>query len=213
MTECRPLGKSGGLHSSIPYLGGGAINIKSVAVTMTGRSARWTRVRKWLGKEWTRIRVHTEGVTFDAVARSSWGVVFYQSTRGAQVYTPYGQHPLGGIRSMLRKRQKLGQDTGETAAASMETKAGVKYKPLLMHLALLKYHDGEKRVPGRLTIEVKGAMWTALLTDPDSCGFLRVSAPTFEELLVACALLVDGTDTPWEYAKWLEEPEKKSRKK
>lgn len=184
-----------------------------VVLTKPYRVGRWSRVCRFLGKKWTSFEVRRGCLVTRGIGRAGWGVVLHSFTTGGGWTKLTPVTDVGGLSEMLKRRPVRGPSTGAVAEASIELSKLTKLKPIVHHLALLQYHDGTPRRPGRITLEVRGQMYTALLTDPDAVASLRVSAPTFEDLLATVCLLLEQEEAPWEHAKWLEEPAKKGRKK
>ena len=114
---------------------------------------------------------------------------------------------------MQRRKVADGQGEGVLSAADLTYKPLSKMASLIAHLALTKYEDGSPRVPGRMRVEVKGALWQVSLEDVDAAAVLRVSASTISEALQQANLLLESADTLWEPAPWLRQPAPKKRGK
>jgi len=114
---------------------------------------------------------------------------------------------------MQKRKVADGGGEGVLSAADLNYKPNSSLKSLIAHLALTKYDDGSPRTPGKVKIEVKGALWQISLEDLDTASVLRVSAPTFHEMMQQANLLLESTDTLWEPAHWLQKPEPKKRRK
>lgn len=184
-----------------------------VVLTAPTRTGRWSRIRRWLPKQWTTLILRRGRLVTRGIGRAGWGVVLHGYTVGGEWVELIPGADVGRMSEMMRRRPVKGPSSGAVAEASMELAKLTKLKPLVHHLALLQYHDGQPRKPGRITIEVRGQMYSALLTDPDALASLRVSAATFEDLLGSVCLLLEQEEAPWEHAAWLQEPQKPRRKK
>jgi len=120
---------------------------------------------------------------------------------------------MGDLQMMQRRKVADGQGEGVLSAADLTYKPLSKMASLIAHLALTKYEDGSPRVPGRMRVEVKGALWQVSLEDVDAAAVLRVSASTISEALQQANLLLESADTLWEPAPWLRQPAPKKRGK
>lgn len=70
--------------------------------------------------------------------------------------------------------------------------------PLIEHVAVLQYEDGEARQPGWITIRTSGAAWQVVVKDPDSASSFTAIAKTLDEALGTAALLLGCEEAPWE---------------
>lgn len=99
--------------------------------------------------------------------------------------------------SMKRRGPKTGAG-GEKHLAALESRIFSDMLPLVEHMALRQYDDGESREPGWITMKSQGAAWCVQVKDPDSaCSFTAV-AETLDKALETAALLLSCDDAPWE---------------
>jgi len=99
---------------------------------------------------------------------------------------------------------------GHTAA--METETFRDLMPLVEHCALVRYDDGDQRVPGWITIKVQGAAWVVQVKDPDAGVSFAAVAETLDKALETAALLLACDEAPWEDDRWLKQQKAAKRK-
>jgi hypothetical protein len=98
----------------------------------------------------------------------------------------------------MKKRQPLTGKDGAKHLAAMESNLFGQMMPLVEHMALRQYDDGEARETGWLTIKTQGAAWCVQVKDPDgACSFTAVAESLDKALETACLLLACD-EAPWE---------------
>lgn len=112
---------------------------------------------------------------------------------------------------MKKKAPVLGV-VGVKHLAPMETEIFGNLMPLIEHMAIVQYDDGDARKAGRITLCTHGSIWQADVKDPDTLQQMRVSAPTFDELLLLLVRLLSSEEAPWEPDTWAQQQQKKSKK-
>lgn len=112
---------------------------------------------------------------------------------------------------MKKKAPALGI-VGVKHLAPMETVLLADLMPLVEHMAVTQYDDGDSRKVGRITLTTHGSVWQADVKDPDTLQQMRLSAPTLDELLALLARLLSSEEAPWEPDVWAQQQAKKSKK-
>jgi len=85
--------------------------------------------------------------------------------------------------------------------------------PLVEHMSVRKYDDGDLREPGWVTIKTQGAAWLVQIKDPDSCCSFTAVGETLDKALHTAALLLSADDAPWEPDTWLVQAKARKGKK
>jgi len=85
--------------------------------------------------------------------------------------------------------------------------------PLIEHMAVKKYDDGDAREPGWITIKTTGAAWVVQVKDPDTSTSFSAVADTLDKALETAALLLSCDEAPWEADKWLADSAARRKKK
>lgn len=115
-------------------------------------------------------------------------------------------------RRRMRKKAAAAPAPGGRHLAPMETEVFAQLMPLVEHMAVTRYDDGDLRKVGRITFSTHGSIWQADIKDPDTLQQMRVSAPCFDELLALVARLLSSEEAPWEPDTWAQSQQKKSKK-
>jgi len=114
---------------------------------------------------------------------------------------------------VMKKRgvKPLGEATKHLAP--METEILKDHMPLVEHMAVRQYDDGEAREPGWITIKTQGAAWCVQVKDPDgACSFTAVGK-TLDDALETATLLLGCDEAPWEPDQWLAASQSRKKKK
>lgn len=89
--------------------------------------------------------------------------------------------------------------------APMESNVFTELLPLVEHMAVRKYDDGDPREPGWITIKVQGAAWIVQVKDPDSCTSFNAVGETLDKALSTAALMLACDEAPWEEDRFLKD--------
>lgn len=133
--------------------------------------------------------------------RSEWWVGISLAAlrrRGAVVAS--GVHEWRSIPRPTVKKKAAAAAAGDGArhVAAMETTKFADLLPLVEHCALVRYDDGDTRVPGWITIKTLGAAWVVQIKDPDSANSFQFVSDTLDKALDGAALLLACDDAPWQ---------------
>jgi hypothetical protein len=112
----------------------------------------------------------------------------------------------------MKKKKAVGTVATVKHLAPMETHVMAQYMPLVEHMAMTQYEDGDSRRVGRITLCTFGSTWQAEVKDPDTLQMMRVNAPTLDELLLLVAALLSSEDAPWEPDVWAQQQSRKNKK-
>jgi len=99
---------------------------------------------------------------------------------------------------MKKKAAAAAGDNGARHIAALESNILKDLLPLIEHCALVRYDDGDQRVPGWLTIKTLGAAWCVQVKDPDSANSFQFVSDTLDKALEGAALLLACDDAPWQ---------------
>jgi len=102
----------------------------------------------------------------------------------------------------MKKKMSKGAE-GVKHLAAMETNMFSQLMPLVEHMALKQYDDGEARETGWITIKTQGAAWCVQVKDPDAAVSFTAVADTLDKALETAALLLGCDDAPWEMDRFL----------
>jgi hypothetical protein len=97
--------------------------------------------------------------------------------------------------------------------AAMESQLFHKHHSLVAHMAVTAYEDGDRRIPGWISIKTIGAAWQVEIKDPDTLQLMRVTQATLDDALTLAALLLDSDDAPWEPDTWAQQRAKEKKPK
>lgn len=95
---------------------------------------------------------------------------------------------------------------------AMETHAFRDLMPLVEHIGLTRYEDGDPRLPGWITIKTQGAAWCVQVKDPDSAMSFTAIGQTLDTALETAALMLSCDEAPWEPDQWLARSKPKGKK-
>jgi hypothetical protein len=113
------------------------------------------------------------------------------------------------------KKVKLGQGASATTAthlAAVESNVFAKLMNLVSHCAVVRYEDGDPRVPGWFTVKARGAAWIVQVKDPDSACQLQATGNTLDDALALADLLLGSEEAPWENDPFLKRTNTRNKK-
>jgi len=87
--------------------------------------------------------------------------------------------------------------------APIETEVFRELLPLVEHMCIRKYDDGEMRAVGWITIKTEGHAWVVQVKDPDGACQIKVIGETLDAALRTAAVMLAADDCPWEPDGWL----------
>lgn len=90
--------------------------------------------------------------------------------------------------------------------AALESELLHDLMPLVEHMGVTAYDDGDARVPGFITIRTQGAAWVIDVKDPDSGNSFRIVDQTLDKALQSVALLLACDEAPWSPDAFLKRP-------
>lgn len=176
---------------------------------------RWFgRRRGSLSKEWTQYFMWIGGKKFVLDAAVGHGYVLvavFEPGKGLREVWSIGQFKKAR-RHHVKKKTASSPAPGRKHLAPMETEVFHNLMPIVEHLAVTQYDDGDARKVGRLTLTTHGSNWQADVKDPDTLQEMRVTAPTLDELLALLARLLSSEEAPWAPDSWAINQEKKKKK-
>lgn len=166
-----------------------------------------------MGKSWKKVVLVRRSLTFELFYRRGFGYSAAWVERAGRRVEMY-ESPLwwDGVKNMKRRRSEVTQDSG-VAVASLDVKKWVELLPIIQHLAVRRYDDGEARTPGTITLRTIGSLWQAMCKDPDTRQEMPVVAQTFEDLLFLTAATLDAPDAVWQPDPWAEKMFAQKKKK
>lgn len=100
-------------------------------------------------------------------------------------------------RPKVKKKPQKADAPAVRHLAAMESSRFQDLLPIIEHLAVRQYDDGDPREPGWLTIQTYGAAWQVTVKDPDTALSFRVVAETLDKALESVALLLACDEAPW----------------
>jgi len=166
---------------------------------------RWRRVRprRWLPKGANTFYVVTDRWKFRLRSKPFVGmcVVDRWLVKVVDGLSPDGQRYTWEFPSVKKKMSKSAE--GVKHLAAMETNLFTQLMPLVEHMALRQYDDGEAREPGWITLKTQGAAWCVQVKDPDAAVSFTAVADTLDKALETAALLLGCDDAPWEMDRFL----------
>lgn len=181
-------------------------------VTYSHRRCRKVRPRRWLPRGSGEFYVLTARWKFAMSFRPYAGICAvrrYPACRDGRGWE--SEHTIEWKwPDMKKKSAKASADVKHLAA--LESVRFSDLLPLVEHMAIRQYEDGDLREPGWITVKSSGAAWTVQVKDPDSCCSFAVVGETLDKALETAALLLGCDEAPWEQDRFLAQ-QKSSRKK
>lgn len=141
------------------------------------------------------------------------GTTYWSRTDGRNVRLWYSLANDYSEVLRMKRRQAPSNTSGQKHLAPLESNVMGGHHPLVQHMAVTQYDDGEPRKPGWITVKTFGSSWQIECKDPDACVSLRVVASTLDEALTLASLLLESEEAPWEPDMWLQQQASKNRKK
>jgi len=171
------------------------------------------RPRRWIGRSFNQFKILTRNGVYFMCFLPNKG--FFVS--GYCVHDPRG---YAGARPTVRrelpemKKKKIQAEGGdEKHRAPLETELLRDLMPLVEHMALTRYEDGDSREPGWVTIKTNGRAWVVQVKDPDAGVSFQAVGETLDKALETAALLLGCDEAPWEHDLWLTRNAAKKKKK
>jgi len=112
----------------------------------------------------------------------------------------------------MKKKKKADSVPTSKHLAPVETTLFRDFMPIIEHMAMCQYEDGDSRKVGRITLTTFGGVWQAEVKDPDTLQQMRLSAQTFDDLVLLLAVQLGSEDAPWEPDTWAQQQQKKNKK-
>jgi len=113
----------------------------------------------------------------------------------------------------MKKKSAAGVEGDAKHLAPIESEVMCDHLALIEHCAVVKYDDGDARIPGWFTVRTQGRSWVIDVKDPDSGCSFRVLATTFDEAFETVQELLCCEAAPWEPDRYLQDQQKKAKKK
>jgi len=172
---------------------------------------RWVRQRRWVGAKSKQFVIVGPSCRVCLTYRRFVGMCVVSLSR-----SPDGGKTFKLVRSegevSVKKRVPLAERSSVRHLAAMESNMLAGVMPIIEHLALLQYDEGEPRKPGKIFIETQGPAWKVTVKDVDTAAQFSVVAETVDKALESVALLLACEDAPWEPDVWaLERKQKKGK--
>lgn len=141
-----------------------------------------------------------------------WKGIAWRATHKAWPWWTTAPPPLweGEYPEMKKKSAKVGAEGGKHLAA-LESNILKGLLPLIEHMAIRQYDDGDSREPGWITLKTSGAAWIVQVKDPDACCSFSAVADTIDKALETAALLLSCDEAPWEPDRFLQLHGKKKK--
>jgi len=97
----------------------------------------------------------------------------------------------------VKKKAGPTSPSGERHLAAVETALLANLMPLVEHMAVTRYDDGDPRVTGWLRLGTLGAAWTLDVKDPDTEMSFRLVDSGLDRVLENASLLLACDEAPW----------------
>lgn len=178
------------------------------------RKGRSVNLSSWVVTGW-KPRRHWGSILG---RRERWGQLLFGVDRSVVLrYVPYAGYLLVGVRLHRESRdldlayphwefpnmRKRTQDVvapvpAGSSLADVGTAVLKAFPHLMKQLTVVKYDDGDPRVPGALFVSTLGSMWKVTVTEPDSCLKLSVINGSLDDALAGLELALGAESIPWE---------------
>jgi len=97
----------------------------------------------------------------------------------------------------MKKKQASGDDKTVRHLAALESGILCDLLPLVEHMAVTRYDDGDARLTGWITIKTQGAAWCVQVKDPDSGNSFQVVDAALDKALETASLMLACDEAPW----------------
>jgi len=97
----------------------------------------------------------------------------------------------------MKKKQASGDDKTVRHLAALESGILRDLLPLVEHMAVTRYDDGDARLTGWVTIKTQGAAWVVQVKDPDSGNSFQVVDAALDKALETASLMLACDEAPW----------------
>lgn len=166
-----------------------------------------------LGNQWTELHCWYGKKRIDWMGKTGYGIVPVAVTRldgSSVVLWSVGEMKKG---RRMKKKKEPGTNIALRHLAAMETEYLKDLMPIVEHLAVTQYEDGDARKTGSITIETYGSVWQIRVKDHDSLQEMKVQAKTLDEALLNLAIYMSSEDAPWMPDEWARREAEKKKKK
>jgi len=161
-----------------------------------GRAAA-KRPCRWLPRRGAEFFVRTAHDTRGLTARPFVGMcltALWYHARGTRA----GRSPDVQWRFPDVKKPNMGKGASDARhLAAMETALFAQHLPVLEHMAVVRYDDGDARQPGWIRLGTLGSAWTMDVKDPQSEMAFRLVDQSVDTLWNTAALLLGCEEAPW----------------
>jgi len=100
--------------------------------------------------------------------------------------------------NVKKKAAAAAAGDGARHLASVETEMFKDHMPLVEHMAMVRYDDGDPRQAGWVMLKTLGAAWIVAIKDPDSGNSFQFVAETLDKAIDGATLLLACDDAPWQ---------------
>jgi len=102
----------------------------------------------------------------------------------------------------VKKKAASSETSSGRHLAAMESNVLKDLLPLVEHMAVTRYDDGDAREPGWFQVKTVGSSWQVVLKDPDTTQQITCHGQTLDEAFALADLLLGTDSAPWEADKW-----------
>jgi len=97
----------------------------------------------------------------------------------------------------MKKKSVASAESGGRHLAALESNILAQLLPLVEHMGVTRYDDGDARLTGWVTIKTQGAAWVVQVKDPDSGNSFTVVDASLDKALETASLMLACDEAPW----------------
>jgi len=112
----------------------------------------------------------------------------------------------------MKKKQLATDDSNVRHLVAMESNFLHDLVPLIEHMGVTRYDDGDARMTGWVTIKTQGGAWVVQVKDPDSGNSFQVVDASLDKALEGASLMLACDAAPWSPDPFLKRQDAKKKK-
>jgi len=177
---------------------------------------RWrlhgARPCRWLPRGVLSFYIQRRNLIFTLTSRPWLGIAVTACLENGNASLPSEKPQWEWRFPEMKKKATAPEDDKRRHLAALESNILADLLPLVEHMAVTRYDDGDARLTGWVTIKTQGAAWVVQVKDPDSGNSFTVVDASLDKALEATSLMLACGEAPWSPDAFLKQQGAKKKK-
>lgn len=203
--------KGGDQDASVAACGGGGSVPKTWVVVCHRWRLHGVKPCRYLPRGVQSFFVRRGHLVFTLTSQPWKGISVTACFRVKGVFTSLDKPFMEWEFPQMKKKQVQADGGGGRHLVAMESNILTDLVPLVEHMAVTRYDDGDNRLTGWVTIKTQGAAWVVQVKDPDSGNSFQVVDSSIDKALETASLMLACDQAPWSPDPFLKRPGAKKK--